>query len=140
MGMLHGALRFILGQLFILASFDKILHPAAFADAVANYQILPGALVAPVAVLLPWVELVCGLALVLKVLVRGAGLILLILMTVFLAALGYNLWRGLDVACGCFSSDPLGEPHVLLSLIRDGALWIMAVVVLAGASDKRQAN
>ena len=140
MGMVHGLLRFILGQLFILASFDKILHPAAFAQAVANYQILPGALVAPVAVVLPWVELICGLALVLKLAVRGAALVLLVLMSVFLAALAYNLYRGLDIACGCFSSDPIGEPHVLLSLVRDIALWLMAVVVMATASDKRQTN
>ena len=34
-------MRLALGAVFLYASYDKILHPAAFAKAVYNYQILP---------------------------------------------------------------------------------------------------
>ncbi|MGA8240229.1 MAG: MauE/DoxX family redox-associated membrane protein [Desulfobacterales bacterium] len=41
------ALRLLLGTVFLYASYDKILHPQAFAQAVYNYQILPDMAVNP---------------------------------------------------------------------------------------------
>ena len=137
----YALLRFVLGQIFILAAFNKILDPASFADVVTNYAILPGFLVAPVAVLLPWLEFVCGVALVANRLTRGAALVIFLLLTTFLSGLGYNLFRGLDISCGCFVTDPNAEPHTLLSMLRDGLFWIMSLVVMAGAaSDKRYSD
>ena len=54
------AARLILGGVFVFASIDKILHPAAFAEAVYNYQILPDNLINLTAIVLPWLELVLG--------------------------------------------------------------------------------
>ena len=48
--------RLFLGILFIYASVDKILHPAAFAKIVYNFHILPGFLINLFAIILPWVE------------------------------------------------------------------------------------
>ena len=141
MSQFYTILRFVLGQVFILAAFNKILDPAPFADVITNYAILPGALISPVAVILPWVELICGLALVTNKLTRGAALILFLLLTTFLSVLGYNLVRGLDVSCGCFVSDPEAEPNTLMALLRDSLLWIVSLVVMAGAmSDKRYSD
>ncbi len=138
MPQVYTLIRFVLGQIFILAAFNKIIDPAAFADVVANYQVLPGYLVAPVALFLPWVEMICGLALVANKLTRGAALILFLLLTTFLAMLIYNMIRGLDISCGCFVTDPDAEPHTLLAMLRDSLFWIMSVTVLIGAvSDKR---
>lgn len=138
MAQVYVLIRFVLGQIFILAAFNKIIDPAAFAESVANYMILPDFLVAPTAVILPWVELVCGLALVVNRLTRGAGLVLFLLLTAFLSGLAYNLFRGLDISCGCFVNDPDAEPHTLLALFRDGLFWIMSLAVMIGAaSDKR---
>lgn len=123
-------LRVGLGLLFVFASLDKIAHPAAFAQAVANYQILPAALVNPAAILLPWIEAVCGLALACGVLPRGAALVIAGLMAVFLAAILANLVRGVDVACGCFSVDPAAAPNMRLSALRDGAIFLLSVLVL----------
>ena len=38
-------LRLLLGVIFVYASFDKILRPAAFAEIIYNYQILPDPLI-----------------------------------------------------------------------------------------------
>jgi uncharacterized membrane protein YphA (DoxX/SURF4 family) len=96
-------LRVGLGVVFIWASWGKIADPAAFARVVQNDQILPLALVNPTAVILPWVEAVCGVCLITGVLTRGSLLLFNGLMAVFTLALAWNAWRGLDTGCGCFS-------------------------------------
>jgi len=117
--------RIVLGGLFVWASLDKIAHPAAMAEIIYNYQILPDALVNLSALFLPWVELLCGLSLVFGVLARGAALILTVLLLVFMLALGYNLYRGLEVACGCFSTSGDGG-GMRLDLWRDAGMLVMA--------------
>ena len=147
-------LRIALGQIFILAAWDKILHPAAFADIILNYRMLPGTLVPLAAATLPWVELVLGATLVVGRLVPAAATAGCALLAVFMGALGYNLARGVDVSCGCFSTDPSAAPNALLSLARDGGLLLLGLVVFwqslgnenagsregTGASDEGQAH
>jgi uncharacterized membrane protein YphA (DoxX/SURF4 family) len=122
--------RVAFGLLFVLASLDKIAHPDAFARIVYNYQILPEVLVNPLAVLLPWLELVCGAALTLGVLPRGAAAILCGLLAVFLGAFLFNLHRGLDVYCGCFSTTPARGGPTGLYLARDAAMLVLGLAVL----------
>jgi uncharacterized membrane protein YphA (DoxX/SURF4 family) len=98
------AARLILAGIFIYASLDKIAHPAAFADDVYNYQILPDALINLTALVLPWLELFLGLCLLTGIWLSGAVLAANGLLVAFLAALGFNLARGLDINCGCFST------------------------------------
>jgi len=98
------AARLILAGIFIYASLDKIAHPAAFAKDVYNYQILPDALINLTALVLPCLELFLGLCLLAGTWLPGAVLTANGLMVVFLAALVFNLARGLDINCGCFST------------------------------------
>jgi uncharacterized membrane protein YphA (DoxX/SURF4 family) len=96
-------LRMLLGAVFVWAGAVKIADPQGFAAIVGNYQILPGVLVGPAAVLLPWVEVLCGLLLLAGLWVDGSLLVVNVLMVVFMAAL-VSIWiRGIDVDCGCFS-------------------------------------
>jgi uncharacterized membrane protein YphA (DoxX/SURF4 family) len=118
-------LRIALGGIFIYASWDKILDPAAFAQIVANYQILPLYLVNPVAYTLPWLEAICGLALVIGYYTKGAVVIVNLLMLVFIGALLFNLARGLDINCGCFSVTQAHARGTLGTIIRD--LFIMGL-------------
>ncbi|MBU1248366.1 MAG: DoxX family membrane protein [Proteobacteria bacterium] len=124
-------IRTALGLVFVIAGYVKVQDPQAFAQMIANYQLLPNHLLLVSALVLGWVELVCGLCLVFGILTRGASLFVLALMIVFLAAMGYNLQRGLDVACGCFSTDPNGPPLSPLTLLRDGVLLVVAVIVFS---------
>ncbi len=94
-----------LGVLFIYASLDKIWHPGLFAKSIANYRILPLPLLHISAIVLPWVELMCGVALVSNQYQRAALTILSGLLIVFILAIVSALIRGLDFNCGCFRMD-----------------------------------
>jgi uncharacterized membrane protein YphA (DoxX/SURF4 family) len=122
--------RIFLGALFIYASWDKILDPAAFAAVITNYQILPAMLVNVTALVLPWLELVCGICLVLNRWTRGSALIVLVLMVVFLAALGSSAYRGIDIACGCFTLTGEAPKNMWGYLARDVALLALAITLL----------
>ena len=52
--------RLVLGAVFVFATIDKIRHPAAFAEVVYNYQILPEVLINISAIVFPWLELLLG--------------------------------------------------------------------------------
>lgn len=121
--------RIILGCVFIYASLDKILHPDLFAEAVYNYQLSPEVAVNLVALWLPWLELFSGVLLVLGVWVQGSSLILSGLMMLFLAALGINLARGLDIHCGCFTTQGSG-PMTMVTLFRDLLFLVMGLFLL----------
>lgn len=122
--------RIFLGALFIYASWDKILYPAAFAGIIANYQILPPILVNPAALSLPWIELVCGVCLIINRWTGGSALIVTGLMAVFMVAFGYTAFQGIDIACGCFTTS--GEPpdNMWGYLLRDALLLALAVTLL----------
>ena len=114
--------RLFLGVIFLYASFDKIVHPVPFAEIVYNYQILPDALVNLVSLFLPWLELLTGLCLILGIWLPGAVLLCNLLLLVFFGALLFNLARGLDIDCGCFTSSmgPSSGGRMLWYLARDG--------------------
>jgi len=114
--------RLFLGGIFVYASFDKILHPFEFAEVVYNYQLLPDVLVNLVSLFLPWLELLVGLSLILGVWLPGAVLICNLLLMVFFSTLVFNIARGLDIDCGCFtvSVGTSSGGHMLWYLFRDG--------------------
>ena len=128
------------GLIFLYASWGKIIDPAGFARVVQNYQLLPPALVHPAAVVLPWVEAVCGLSLVSGVWAGGGLTVFTALMAVFTAALVLNAMRGIDTDCGCFSvAAGAGSGRVLESLVRDlvmlaGGLWALRYRVRRSAA------
>lgn len=119
------------GVVFIYASWGKILDPPAFARVLQNYQLLPPAAVHAVAVVLPWIEAVCGLALVSGVGAGGGLAVFTGLMAVFTGALALNAWRGIDTECGCFSVGAgAAAGRTAEDLVRDvfllsAALWAL---------------
>lgn len=120
-------LRFILGAIFIYASWDKILHPAEFAKSITNYQLLPQFAVNPLALLLPWIELIGGICLIIGWQKLGAVFIIGGLLIVFMAALAAAWYRGVDIGCGCFSTSQQATSDLLMDLLRDGVLMLMAI-------------
>lgn len=116
--------RLVVGGVFIWASLDKLAHPEAFARAINNYRLVPYALLHPLALLMPAVEITAGLALVVGWWRRGAALLCGLMLVVFLAAIGSALARGLDISCGCFHTD--GGHAVGVSLLWRDALLLLA--------------
>jgi putative oxidoreductase len=117
-----------IGAVFICAGALKAFDPAQFAGDIANYRLLAHTAGAALALYLPWLEIVCGAALIFKKSYRGALLILTALCLVFLAALVSAKARGLDISCGCFGH---AHPHPLaLSLLLDSALLATLILLL----------
>jgi uncharacterized membrane protein YphA (DoxX/SURF4 family) len=125
-GVVFHGLRLFLGAVFLYASYDKILHPQAFAQAIYNYQILPAVAVNLAALVLPWLELLLGLCLVAGFWLPGATALSTSMLTVFMAALIFNQIRGLDVHCGCFSTDSSEGPAGWWTVVRDAAFLFIS--------------
>mgnify|MGYP000241754431 CR=1 FL=1 len=121
--------RLALGGIFLYAGVVKSQDPAGFAQAIYNYRILPGWAINPMAILLPWVEMVLGAALVLGIWIPGASLLASGLLGIFALALCINLARGLDIDCGCFSTASSGAGSTTWYFLRDILLMAMAIQV-----------
>lgn len=132
--------RMAMGGIFLLAGVPKMLNPHGFSEMVYNYLILPDPLVNIVALGLPALEVVCGVALVLGVFTRGASLIVAVLMVSFMVAIAYTRIIGLDIACGCFSVSPedAAAGGSAWTLVRDATILLLSFVVLVGAFSKGQ--
>jgi len=116
-------LRVALGAVFIVASFDKIQNPEAFATTIANYRLLPYTVVNGIAITLPWLEVVTGTLLALGVWIRANTMLAWGLLLVFSFAISQALVRGLDISCGCFTTDPVAQRMTLWTLVWD-LIWI----------------
>lgn len=92
----------IVGALFIYAGILKIMDPMRFALDIDNYKTLPWFIGVRLALYLPWLEILCGAALITRMLYRGGLSILAALTSVFIVATIVAKVRGLDITCGCF--------------------------------------
>ncbi len=114
------------GMVFVLAGAAKLRHRELLAGVIANYRLLPAALVGPTALLLPPVELALGTALLLGghwLAALGAMALLLI----FAAAMAINIRRGRSqIDCGCGRSQ-LRQP---LSWLLVGRNVVLAALLL----------
>ena len=105
-----------------------MLAPEPFAVLIDAYGIIPEGLLIPLAIWLPLLEVIAGMGLLFDI--RGSLALITGLLVFFMMVLGYGIWMGLDVDCGCFGpEDPEAEAfHGLrLSLFRD--LGMMAAVI-----------
>jgi uncharacterized membrane protein YphA (DoxX/SURF4 family) len=116
---LYHLTRLVMAGVFIYASIEKIIHPNLFAQAVYNYQVLPEYLVNLTALILPWLELILGACLLINRWMAGSSALAALLMALFVGMILFNLARGLDISCGCFSTDPDDDPITVLTLARD---------------------
>lgn len=122
--------RIVLGVVLIYASYDKILHPADFAKAIGNYNLVPLGLENLMALVMPWMELLVGLGLIAGVMVDGAAVLAALMMVVFIVAISQALARGIDIECGCFKVSSTGGRVGIQRLVEDGLYLVLAIVVL----------
>jgi len=129
--------RLLLAAVFIYAAVQKIGRPLAFADEIHTYSVVDyGAPLYLMAVVLPWIELLCGLALAAGVAVRGAALILLGLNAMFLAVIakktagyvgGGTPFMQVYFDCGC----GFGATYAWKKLLEDAVYLLLALALLA---------
>jgi len=131
-------IRLVVGATFIAASYGKILEPESFAQSVYYYHMVPASLLHLFAIILPWMELLAGLALVLGPKRRGAALLAIVMTVLFMIGLSSALVRDLDISCGCFGTE---GGHAVGSglLLRDGAmlLALLLFLLLERSSERR---
>jgi len=106
--------RIILGAFFVYAGVLKISDAPVFAGQVAAYQILPYQWNYVAAATLPWIELLCGMLLIVNRKVRPASLVIGVLTLVFMVALTSVIFRGLTIDCGCFGPQIQSTPQQAL--------------------------
>ena len=128
--------RLIIGVIFIYASYYKIIEPGEFAKSIWYYHLVPGELINLAALMIPWLELFCGLALILGVLYRGAVLSANVLLVVFIAALASTIARGLSIDCGCFRAGESATGPAWDSLWFDVVTLLFAVQMLFSRSKR----
>lgn len=131
--------RVILGIILIYASIDKIVHPAEFAKAIGNYNVLPFGLENLLGIVLPILELLVGTCLVLGIMIDGAAIIAAGMMVVFIIAISQALFRGIDINCGCFKvtvENGGGHQVGIRRIIEDFIYLGMAFMVLSRGKRK----
>ncbi|MCB2170858.1 MAG: DoxX family protein [Deltaproteobacteria bacterium] len=105
---LYRGVRWGLSLVFLYAGLVKLADPASFVVIIEAYGLVPEGLLMPIAVVLPTLEVLAAIGLMVDL--RGSLTLMAVLMAIFIAVLGYGLWMGLDVDCGCFGpEDPEGR-------------------------------
>jgi uncharacterized membrane protein YphA (DoxX/SURF4 family) len=125
------AARWVIAGIFVRSGLGKTAGLAEFRIAVANYELLPASLVAPVAYSLPFAEIVAGVLLALGVLPVVVAAALALMLAAFAAAIAVNLARGRVFDCGCAGSaataQVIGWQHVLIDFVLAGAAAAVAL-------------
>lgn len=114
------------GLVFLQAALAKLQHRDLLPGVIANYRLLPAALVNPAALLLPVAELAIAIGLLLGAHWLAATSAMTLLL-VFAAAMGINILRGRrQIDCGCGRSQ-LRQPLSWLLVGRNVALALLLI-------------
>jgi hypothetical protein len=99
------AIRALVGLVFLTAAWGKLRHRLEFQGVVANYRLLPDALVVPFAMALPPLEAAVGVLLPTGLAAPWIEAVAAALLLLFAFAMAVNIRRGRsDIDCGCFQS------------------------------------
>ncbi len=122
------ACRLVLAGVFVLAAYEKIQDPYAFASSTYAYRIVPAPVATVVGIAMPAVEMVAAFALITGLFWRGGALILGGLLVVFVIGLFQAILRGIDIDCGCFGKE--SSPVSFWLIARNEALFLCALFPL----------
>ena len=128
-----------LGAIFVAASLPKLLDPPSFAHMIYNYRLVPGIAINALALVMPWLELLSGVALILGIWRRPAAAIIGAMLLVFIVAISINLGRANAVNCGCFDLASADKSHAELIaemqwvVLRDVGMLLMVAQILWSA-------
>ncbi|MBB5348017.1 DoxX family membrane protein [Desulfoprunum benzoelyticum] len=132
---LEFGVRLVLGGIFIYSGVIKLMGPAAFAEIIGGFGLLPDALVLPAAVILPLAELAAGVGLLFAI--RGSLSAITVMLVLFIAVLGYGIHLGLDIDCGCFGpEDPEQAYKSLRTALARDAVMMAAVAFVYWSRDR----
>lgn len=118
-GILTTIARLIVGYIFLSYGIGKIANPTLFVTEISNYDLVPNFTLNMIAIVLPWIETICGILLITGVKVKANSIITASMMFVFVVAVITAIARGLDINCGCSSTNPqkVGYPKLLENML-----------------------
>ena len=130
-------MRLVLAAVFIYAAVQKIGRPLQFADEIRMYRILDiGPPLYIVSIVLPWIELFCGISLITGLFLRGSALIIVVFNVVFLIAVFVRTAQVMSEEnitflkvffdCGC----GFGETYAWKKLLEDFVFLVFSCVLL----------
>lgn len=135
--------RLVLGGLFIYMALPKIGNPSDFLKLIRLYHMVPESppyFLNGITIVLPWLEMICGLGLILGVLVRGASGSMAIMLAVFtpvifLRALAIRATEGIPFFqtafdCGCGT----GIVIIWKKLLANIGMFFLSILVLCSRS------
>lgn len=127
--------RLIVAGVLIYAAIQKIWTPLEFARLLKAYHILPDQVLNLVAVLLPWVEIICGVCFLAGLWLMGAAVLLSGMNIIFAFAIAYRAWLimstmgigffDLSFDCGCGFGVVYIPTKILENLILVGIGFII---------------
>jgi uncharacterized membrane protein YphA (DoxX/SURF4 family) len=123
--------RVVLGLVFLLAGISKAMDMHSFAGEISAYQMMPAALVQPMSIALPLLEVLLGLYLLAGLMQRWAAVAAGALLLVFIVAMAQAMARGLTLDCGCFGNtlglSAFRDTVSAGTIIRDAVLLLLAI-------------
>jgi uncharacterized membrane protein YphA (DoxX/SURF4 family) len=121
--------RVLLGALLLVAGALKVGHSAELAAAIAGFRLLPAAIVGPLALALPYFELVLGGYLVAGLFTRVIAAAVAAQFLLYGGAVASAVARHIPATCGCFGPNDAAVadwPHVAFDLILAAASAFVA--------------
>jgi uncharacterized membrane protein YphA (DoxX/SURF4 family) len=122
------ALRIAIGAIFVVAGVSKLGHADVFAAQIAGFRLLPQVVIAPMATVLPFLEILLGGYLILGLFTRTAAWIAVAFFAAFDAAIASAVVRGMTVSCGCFGPNDT-TVTTWAEVARDFVFVVLAVIV-----------
>ena len=128
--------RIVVAVVLLYAGVKKVWMPMEFARLLKEYQILPNQLLNLVAVMLPWIEVVCGVCFITGLWLRGTALLLSGMNAVFAIAIAFRAWLimattgigffDLTFDCGC----GFGVVYIPTKIVENLLLVAVGVLIL----------
>lgn len=112
--------RVVLGGLLIAAGVLKIGHSAELASNIAGFRLLPPDVIGPLAVALPFIELLLGGYLIAGLFTRVVAILTAAQFLLYAGAIASAVLRHIPVSCGCFGPNDSATadwPHVAFDLL-----------------------
>src|SRR5512139_2649559 len=111
--------RLILSFFFLVSAYGKLVDVERYSvDAVYNFGILPMVLARPFGLLMPFIELLCGVGMLFGVFTRLSAFGIGMMSLSFFIAKAIVLSQGRTIDCGCFGAviDTLASVTIFLDL------------------------
>ncbi len=121
--------RVLLGALLLAAGALKVGHAPELAASIAGFRLLPAAITGPLALALPYFELLLGLYLVAGLFTRVVAAIAAVQFVLYSAAIASAVLRHIAANCGCFGpgdATVADWPHVAFDLLLAAASLFVA--------------